>query len=614
MHPLNHRDLNELTPVYVDFETHFAPDFNLRKMNQVLYIRDPRFHVHGVGIATGDHPIHFYAGLDIAEALDSIDWDNSVLVGHRLLFDGAILFEHYGHRPAAYADTLYAALALVPLGFKHDLDTVARMMGHSGKIGGVLDKIKGVRYPSIELLTELGEYCKEDVSATRFIYKKLRPALPANQWELFSVTSRLGIESPLELDAEVLERELATTIDRRANKIDDSGHDISVLSSNPQFFALLKTLVKPEDLPVKINKNGEETPALAKNDAQWVKFRLKYPDLAPLFDAREQSKSTIGVTRATTFLHIARTPRGTLPMGYRAWGAHTGRPSGDLGLNVMNLPRKDKSELRRAILAPEGHVINVSDSAQIELRAQLWFSGDTVLLNKLARDEDIYSEVATEMYGRPITKANPLERGVGKATELGGQYGMGGPRYRAYLAGGPLGLPPVFKSEHEAQEAINIYRLGHVPTTTMWARLNKIIQKMLKKDCDEKIGPLIFRHQHVLLPNGTTLQYNDLRALDDDEGYAYGENGKISFLWGGSFLENLIQALANIIVLEQAMEIDRRIARVVGWTYDEVLAISLEEDAEEVQQAMYKIMSTPPAWAPDLPLAAEGGYDRRYIK
>jgi DNA polymerase I-like protein with 3'-5' exonuclease and polymerase domains len=58
----------------------------------------------------------------------------------------------------------------------------------------------------------------------------------------------------------------------------------------------------------------------------------------------------------------------------------------------------------------------------------------------------------------------------------------------------------------------------------------------------------------------------------------------------------------------------RRVRKVVHQVHDEILTVAPVEEAEETYQMLGEIMSVSPWWAPDLPLASEGGWDRRYIK
>lgn len=77
--------------------------------------------------------------------------------------------------------------------------------------------------------------------------------------------------------------------------------------------------------------------------------------------------------------------------------------------------------------------------------------------------------------------------------------------------------------------------------------------------------------------------------------------------------ENLVQALARIIVAEQMLMIDKKY-RCVMTTHDEVVAHPKLREAEKCYQFMYQCMTTPLWWCPDIPLAAEGGWAENYSK
>ena len=95
----------------------------------------------------------------------------------------------------------------------------------------------------------------------------------------------------------------------------------------------------------------------------------------------------------------------------------------------------------------------------------------------------------------------------------------------------------------------------------------------------------------------------------------YGEANRI---YGGKLTENVIQALARIVVCDQMLEIDRACQEVGGsvvlTVHDEVVAAVPDAYVEEMFDLAISAMRTPPAWAADLPLDAEGGYAKEYSK
>jgi hypothetical protein len=54
--------------------------------------------------------------------------------------------------------------------------------------------------------------------------------------------------------------------------------------------------------------------------------------------------------------------------------------------------------------------------------------------------------------------------------------------------------------------------------------------------------------------------------------------------------------------------------RILTMTHDELVVLASEKQAERTYRRMVKIMSTPPSWAPDLPLTASGGWAPNYAK
>jgi ABC-type molybdate transport system ATPase subunit len=105
----------EYTPIVIDVESFYSrkDKYTISHLGTILYVRDPRFWVHGASIKVGDQPARWFTHENLASALDAIDWANTALIGHNLQFDALVLVEHYGHRPARYIDTLGLARAIL---------------------------------------------------------------------------------------------------------------------------------------------------------------------------------------------------------------------------------------------------------------------------------------------------------------------------------------------------------------------------------------------------------------------------------------------------------------------------------------------------------------------
>ena len=63
--------------------------------------------------------------------------------------------------------------------------------------------------------------------------------------------------------------------------------------------------------------------------------------------------------------------------------------------------------------------------------------------------------------------------------------------------------------------------------------------------------------------------------------------------------------------INEDKDLDADIALTV---HDEIVLISQANNPDATMSTLIQHMCTPPGWAPDLPLDAEGGYDSSYSK
>ena len=174
-------------------------------------------------------------------------------------------------------------------------------------------------------------------------------------------------------------------------------------------------------------------PAFSKTDAAYTQMCNMYPQYKHIWEAREAVKSRIEETRAQRLLDGC-TPSNMLPVPLRYYAAHTGRFGGSDKINLQNLPRA--SQLRNALQAGPEKMLYIADLSNIEARMLAWLAREQDLLDAFAAGEDVYSNFASQIYNRPITKNDKLERYVGKTAILGLGYGMGANKYKAVLAQG----------------------------------------------------------------------------------------------------------------------------------------------------------------------------------
>jgi DNA polymerase len=82
-------------------------------------------------------------------------------------------------------------------------------------------------------------------------------------------------------------------------------------------------------------------------------------------------------------------------------------------------------------------------------------------------------------------------------------------------------------------------------------------------------------------------------------------------IWGGSVVENVVQALARIIVGEQMLEVSKKY-RPVLTVHDAVVCVVPTPEVKLANDFIVDIMSTPPGWASGLPVACEAHYGESY--
>lgn len=606
--PLAEAIENTLT---IDFETYYDTKYNMRAMPPVVYVRDPRFYAHGAAVCVNDDNAIWVPGRDLHDYLRDFDPDTTAVAAHNANFDGLVLVEKYDFVPRKWIDTLGLCRALLPVD-DCSLEYVGPLL-NLGEKGDDLKETKGRYALPPDLYRRLANYSKQDANLARGIWQMLLPYLPPDEQELLHMTTRGSVEGTLRMDVPLARAANVRLLDERDEIISRSGLTPTQLRSPKYFPQHVKDLgIEP---PRKLNDKGNETYAFAKDDLGFQQLQADYPEHRQLWEAKVAAGSTTEQTRAANFAIIGSTGDRTMPMPLKYAGAHTLRWSGDGKLNVQNLKRG--SDTRLALVAPPGYVIIVVDSSQIELRVNMWFCGQKDALEILRTGQDIYSITASNHFHFKVSKyTHPDERQFGKLLELALGYQMGWRKFRIQAAIGALGTPKTHLTDDEAFAAVQGYRVRRAFVKAMWDFLqNTILPGMSTEGFRHEMGPVVFAHDAIELPNGMSLLYPNLHFSEEAGSWLYGYPGHWKKIYGGKVLENLIQCLARIVVAEQVLECERLLpVREVSTTHDEGIFLCREEHAPLVYDYAEHFFSVTPTWAPGLPLAAEGGYARNYSK
>ncbi len=204
---------------------------------------------------------------------------------------------------------------------------------------------------------------------------------------------------------------------------------------------------------------------------------------------------------------------------------------------------------------------------------------------------------------------------------------MGHVKFRNTLALGQGGIS-VDIDENEAQRIVRLYRQKNHKIVSLWNKCGHALTTMVAGGSGNITDLLPYDNNGIILPSGLRIKYNALRQTPD--GFEYiadartykklvkarvttGEEITIDWtrIYGGKVTENVVQALARIVVAEQMASIGQSY-HVAFQVHDEIIISCLEEEKTHAQELVERRMSTPPSWAQDLPVACESGVGYNY--
>ena len=606
--------------VTLDFETYYDRDYSLSKMSTEDYITDPRFEVILVAAKVGDSEIEWFSGSrsQTGRWLAQLDLQRSGIVGHNMMFDATILQQVFGIRPGFIFDTISMAQAhLRPFSPKVSLKACLEYYDFDGlRKGEEVHNMLGRTRQSLSRaeLEAYAKYCMDDVEGTHRLFKHLKPMFPRSEFIVMDQTHRMYLDPVFELDAKLLAEIKAEEIAKKEHLLASLSQFCTKdqLMSNDKFAeVLLRAGV--DEVPMKISlTTGKPTYAFAKGDAEFKRMQEDYADddlVTALIEARLGVKSTLKETRSGRLLDIAIRHRLLrVPLNYYA--AHTGRYGGTQKINMQNPPRINRKlgrrQIRYAMRAPKGHVVLAADLAQIEARIVSWWAKCRVLVDGFRNNEDVYAAFATRAFNEDTVKGRSQDddsrRFVGKTCILGLGFGMGGEKLRVTLNKDGVKMPIT-----ETTRLVNVYRGDYQEIPQLWRRMEEALRIMASGQGKFAFGPVRFGNQMAVLPNDMPIYYNNLSCVTGEYWYTFGRESRKIF--GGKLTENIVQALARIIVMDNMITIRKELGlQMALQVHDELDYIVPEGQADEYAREITRIMSVPPSWAPDLPVAVEVGY------
>ena len=238
---------------------------------------------------------------------------------------------------------------------------------------------------------------------------------------------------------EELNEDLGAKMHAAERRIHEHAGEEFNVASTPQ---LQKILFEKLELPkTKKIKTGWST-----DQAELAKIRDAHPIVEQLLEYREVAKLKTGFTDALLPLIDPKT--GRIHTTYLQASASTGRLA-STNPNMQNIPIRGElgRQIRRAFIAPEGHLLISADYSQIELRVLAHLSGDEGILEAFASEHDFHAAIAAKVYGVDVSDVQSSMRDYAKQFSYGIAYGMS-----AFGVSQRLGV-----DQEEAQEFINAY-------------------------------------------------------------------------------------------------------------------------------------------------------------
>lgn len=517
-------------------------------------------------------------------------------------------------------------------------------------------------------------YCRLDVEAMRAIYKKL----PSWNWgprdrAQFVIDQRINNRG-VRMDLDLARAAIALADKLRAENAkrtqDLTNGEVAAATQRDALLAhiLQQYCVSLPDLTkstIERRLNDENLPEDVK---ELLRVRLastktstaKYKKLIASTSADGRMRGCLqfrGATRtgryAGRLMQLQNLPRPTLPQyvidaGIEAikggWAEYLAEPG-----ELMS------SCLRSCIMATPGKHLVVADLSNIEGRMLAWLAGEEWKL-KAFRDfdaghgPDLYKATYGRTFGIRPEDVTKHQRQIGKVMELALGYQGGVGAFLTFASAYSIDLDEqnisfsywgqaegsyewykekklthgLKRETFIACEAVKLaWRDAHPAIQKFWADVDKAAVSALK-GVPAKAGKVWFSKNgswlRMKLPSGRFICYPGARLEDGGVGtgtFSYMGINQYSRKWeriptySGKIVENATQAAAADILIGAMDSIEKAGFEIVFSVHDEFIT---EADLSKDNTELEKLMSTPPSWAPDLPLAAAGFTSLRYKK
>lgn len=488
------------------------------------------------------------------------------------------------------------------------------------------------------LLSQMYEYCKQDVRTEMAVIEGLRK-LDNQEQRVWEMTQRIN-DRGVPVDPSELQNAIAAVTINKA-RIES---EITMLTGG-------LTANQPGKLAALLRESGIEVEDLTADTVRKLLDRKDLPEkVRRILELRRQGSLT-SVAKYEKMLEVQVGGRIRNTLVYH--GASTGRFASRGGLNLQNLARPHidgealnravervlergeggtmdelSSLVRSAIKAPQGYVFVDADFSSIENRVASWIAGQKDKVELFRQGLDEYKVFASRsLYRVPYDDVTKDMRQVAKSAVLGAMFGQGAKGLVEYAEGMGVTL-----TQGQAEQAVKAYRSEYVRVKESWYEFEQAAVASIKTPgVAIRSGKVLFKTTKgalwLRLPSGRLICWRNPQVEaqltpwgEIRDGLTVANQSTFTRKWGrnrligSSIFQSAVQGTARDFLTESMLRLDEDGFEMLNCVHDEILLLVPEDQGESSLARVVNTMTTPPNWAPEFPLAAEGWFGTRYRK
>lgn len=606
--------------IALDFETFYSKEYGINELGTWQYVHDDRFDPYMISVCDGEevwvgHPKDF-------------NWnalEGARIVSHNSYFD-SLVYKAMVKKELApkidYHDWVCSANLTSYICNRRALAKATEYLLGVKVDKGMRNYMKGKTWDEAIKAGKadaLLEYAKLDAVYCYQLWEKYSPQWPDLERKLSDLTIRQGHHG-IAINKRLLSRQISL-----ARKCVDQ------LESSLPWVKEGKKVASPRAIAEECRRQGIPCPPIKSHDGGEEKFKWweetygpRYPWVAAVSNWRSMSKHLATLERIKTWLRSDD----TISFSLKYFGAHTGRWSGDSGLNMQNLRKEpiylDKEywpveekvkgghalDVRALFIPRPGKRMVVSDLSQIEPRVLAWICGEQELLDKMRGGMSIYevhARMALGWTGGTLKKEDKALYARAKAEVLSLGYQAGPEKY----VSAAMAMAGYVVTPEKAVLEVSEFRKGRPKVVKLW--------KTLDAEFKRSMGGTF----EMGLPSGRTMRYpnvrREFRSFKDEEGkgqrkmvFTADVGGIHKVFYGGKLTENLVQATSRDVFGEQQVTLDSTSGMDVLFSSHDEAIVEVDEGVEftDVQECM----SVTPEWLDGCPVVAEAEEVKHYKK